>query len=86
VETKVVRKLTQKTFEVLINDQNISYEDSEEFFKGLDTWAKENCGSSYLGYEVVDVTDVSYYYDQIGCYRFSDRKRADWFYLAHSGR
>jgi hypothetical protein len=72
--------------EVLITDQNVAYEESEEFFADLDTWAQNNCGEAYKGYEVVDVSDVSYHYDQIGAYRFTDRKRADWFYLAHGSK
>jgi hypothetical protein len=72
--------------EVLITDKNIPYEASEEYFATLDLWAQNNCGSAYKGHEVVDVSDFSYEYDQVAAYKFTNRKKADWFYLAHGGK
>jgi hypothetical protein len=59
--------------EVYLNDQNIKYEDAEQYFWSANQWALEHC-SSYQGYSVQDVSDVSYIYDNIGLYLFKDEK------------
>jgi len=50
------------------------YDYNETFYNAMDAWAKEYC-TSYLGFNVVDVADVSAW-DEIGEYRFYDEKDA----------
>ena len=72
--------------EVLITDQYVAFEESAEFFARLDQWAREVCPDVYHGYDVTDVSDFSDIYDQVGAFKFSDRKQADWFYFTHCGK
>jgi hypothetical protein len=46
----------------------------------MDAWAQEHC-ASYVGYIVVDVADVSAFWDEIGEYEFRDPKDAMAFTL-----
>jgi hypothetical protein len=77
------RILVEPIIEVLITDKGIPFEQLPEFFSALDDWAKQYCGDGYVGYDVVDVSDFSGPYDEIGAYRFVDSKMAEWFLLAH---
>ena len=70
--------------EVLITDRYVAFEESAAFYARLDEWARSVCPDVYHGYEVVDISDFSAY-DQVGVYKFSDQKQADWFYFAHCG-
>ncbi len=65
---------------VYLNDTGIPYEQAEEYFQKAADWAKKQC-SSFLGYHVQDVSDVSYTNDFITEYRFKDPKDAIWFQL-----
>ena len=53
---------------------------AENHFNEAATWAKEHC-KSYIGHYIQDVSDVSYVYDHIAEYKFSDPKEAVWFEL-----
>jgi hypothetical protein len=65
---------------VYLNDTGIPYEQAESYFKAAAEWAKQQC-SSFSGYHVQDVSDVSYTNDFITEYRFKDPKDAIWFQL-----
>ena len=55
---------------VLVNDSgSASYEHNAEYFGTINEWAAEHC-SSYRGYRVQDVSDVSYQWDEIAEYLF----------------
>lgn len=56
--------------EILVTDEKSGgYERNHAYFHSVDDWAKENC-PSYLGFDIVDVSDHSYAWDEIACYRF----------------
>jgi len=65
---------------VLLNDRNMAYEAAIRHFLDAANWAKDNC-PSFMGSEVVDVTDVSVEYDQIAEFVFGNDKDANWFKL-----
>lgn len=50
------------------------------YFNERHKWAEANC-SSYLGHEVIDVSDTSLQWDQVAEYRFDKLKDANWFKL-----
>ena len=67
--------------EVLINDSRSGgYENNHKYFAEIDQWARDNC-KSYQGYHVQDVSDVSYQWDEIAAYLFTDNKDVNWFTL-----
>ena len=65
---------------VYLNDTGISYEQAEPMFNEAAAWAKEHC-SSFVGFHIQDVSDVSYYNDYVTEYRFKDPKDAMLFQL-----
>ncbi len=65
---------------VYLNDTGIPYEQAEDYFAEAAKWAEQQC-SSFLGYHVQDVSDVSYTNDFITEYKFNDPKDAVWFEL-----
>ena len=75
--------VSTKMVDVLLTDQGIDYKDTEQHFANIDAWAQKYC-PSYVGYHVQDVSDFSYYYDEIACYQFNDEKCANWFRLKWS--
>lgn len=60
-------------FEVYLNDAQLSWDESEVYFHNANVWALENC-ESYVNYNVQDVSDVSYVYDNIGLYLFREER------------
>ena len=68
-------------FKVYLTDESIEYLAALKFFKDCDAWARQHC-PSYRQLEVVDVSDVSYAYDQVATYEFDDDKDAFWFTTA----
>jgi hypothetical protein len=67
--------------QVLLTDAKFEYRRAQVFFKECESWAREHC-PSFTKMEVLDVSDVSYTYDQIATYEFSDEKDAFWFTTA----
>ena len=65
---------------VYLNDDNIPYELADEYFKEAADWAKTQC-SSFLGYTVQDVSDVSLQWDNIAEYNFGNEKDVIFFQL-----
>lgn len=65
---------------VYINDSKTNYDNAEEYFAGIDAWAREYC-DSYQGYHLQDVSDVSYQWDYVAQYVFGNDKDANWFSL-----
>lgn len=65
---------------VYLNDSKMEYEEAENYFAEAAAWASRQC-FSYISYDVVDVSDVSYVYDNIAEYRFKDPKDALMFQL-----
>jgi hypothetical protein len=65
---------------VYLDDTGIPYENAQAHFKEAAEWAKQQC-SSFLGYHVQDVSDVSLINDYVTEYRFRDPKDAIWFQL-----
>ena len=59
--------------DVILNDTGMSYEQSDIYFAEADQWAQKNC-PTYVGYQVQDVSDVSYQWDQLASYTFRDEK------------
>lgn len=63
------------TYQVHIADPAPNgYDYNQDFYDAMDAWAQAHC-ASYIGYEVVDVADVSANWDEIGEYQF--RAEAD---------
>lgn len=67
---------------VYITDSGIPFEQTEEYFSSAAKWASDYC-SSFMGYHVQDVSDVSYQYDYVTEYRFTDPKDALLFELKY---
>ena len=67
-------------FEVYLNDAKMDYDESELYFHNANAWALEHC-ASYYNYNVQDVSDVSYQYDNIALYLFKNEKDALMFQL-----
>jgi hypothetical protein len=65
---------------VYLTDEKIPYEHAREHFKAAAEWAKRQC-SSFVDYHVQDVSDVSYVYDNVAQYGFTDPKDALMFEL-----
>ena len=66
--------------EVYLNDTGMGYDESELYFHNANAWALEHC-ASYYNHNVQDVSDVSYYYDNIALYLFRDERDALLFRL-----
>jgi hypothetical protein len=66
--------------EVYLNDAKMDYDQGEIHFHNANHWARENC-QSYKGHNIQDVSDVSYYYDNIALYLFEDERDALMFRL-----
>jgi hypothetical protein len=63
------------TYNVHISDPAPNgYDYNQHYYDAMDAWAQAHC-VSYVGYEVVDVADVSANWDEIGEYQF--REEAD---------
>jgi hypothetical protein len=67
-------------FEVYLNDAKRGYDESKLYFHNADHWAREHC-SSYYSHDIQDVSDVSYYYDNIALYLFREEQDALMFRL-----
>jgi hypothetical protein len=64
------------TYQVHIADPAPNgYDYNQAFYDAMDAWAQAHC-ESYLGYEVVDVADVSANWDEIGEYQFQEEADA----------
>lgn len=60
--------------EVLITDEKSGgYDNNHRYFNTIHHWAKEHC-ASYVDMHVQDVSDVSYQWDEIAAYKFTDEK------------
>lgn len=67
--------------EVLItDDKSGGYNNNHNFFKERGEWAQKHC-KSFHGYDVQDVSDVSYLWDEIACYRFTNEEDVTLFTL-----
>jgi hypothetical protein len=59
---------------VIVNDEKSGgYEFNEDYFATIDAWARAHC-TSYQGYHVQDVQDVSLQWDDLAQYRFGDEQ------------
>lgn len=65
---------------VYLTDEKIKYELAHAHFKEAADWARRQC-SSFVDYHVQDVSDVSYEYDNVAQYGFTDPKDALLFEL-----
>jgi len=65
---------------VYLNDSKIPYEEAPAYFREAANWARRQC-SSFVDYHVQDVSDVSYVYDHVAQYGFTDPKDALLFEL-----
>lgn len=65
---------------VFVTDDGMSYEQAEQHFVELDSWARENC-ASYVGHHVQDVTDFSPVNDLIAQFGFNTESDVAWFRL-----
>ncbi len=65
---------------VYLTDSKIPYEKAHAHFKEAAEWAKRQC-SSFIDYHVQAVSDVSYTYDNVAQYGFTDPKDALLFEL-----
>lgn len=68
---------------VFLNDSKVSYDEHEQYFSSADQWALKHC-ASYKGYNLQDVSDVTYTWDVIGCYQFENEQDAIMFNLKWS--
>jgi hypothetical protein len=58
---------------VYLDDRNMRYEEAYKHFADVARWAQENC-SSFVGYDVQDVSDVSLIFDNVAEYKFRNNK------------
>jgi hypothetical protein len=65
---------------VILHDNKLNWDEAKLYFSTINRWAIENC-SSYKGYEVQDVTDVSDLFDQVASYQFESDADQVWFKL-----
>lgn len=65
---------------VYLTDAKIPYEKAQSHFKEAAEWARRQC-SSFVDYHVQDVSDVSYEYDHVASYGFTNPKDALLFEL-----
>lgn len=65
---------------VYLDDAKIPYEQAQEYFESAALWARTQC-SSFVNYDVQDVSDVSYHYDHVASFQFTDPKDALLFEL-----
>jgi hypothetical protein len=67
---------------VLLTDRGLSnYDQARLYFIDASIWALKNC-KSFQGYEIVETSDVSYEWDQIAEYRFTDPRDVTLFKIA----
>lgn len=71
-------------YEIYLNDSKLDYDQAEQYFADADQWAKNQC-ASYLGFDVQDVSDVSYVYDQVAVYVFGSQEDLFMFKLKYGG-
>lgn len=65
---------------VYLNDEGLTHNQAVDYYNDADKWAKANC-PSYVGNEVVDVSDFSYTHDLLAQYKFKDEKDVIMFTL-----
>ena len=68
---------------VYLTDEQIPFDAAEEHFAEAAAWASRQC-ISFIDYHVQDVSDVSYTYDYVAEYLFSNPKDAVLFQLKWS--
>ena len=69
--------MPRKIYEVYLADQ--------DNWDEITAWAKKHC-DSFKKAEVTDVSDASYFADEIGVYTFRDHKDVTWFKLMWGGK
>ena len=70
----------ENNLDVWLNDTGRNWDEAEDYFYQAAQWAEVQC-TSFIGYDIQDVSDVSYHYDQIALYRFNDEQDALMFKL-----
>lgn len=60
---------------LITDDKSLSYNDNPVYFQKIADWAIVNL-QSYRGFDVQDVTDSSYLWDEIAEYRFESEQDA----------
>lgn len=67
--------------EVFVTDEKSpNYEQNNTYFFNIHFWAKDHC-ASYVDFHIQDVSDVSYQWDNIACYKFENEADATLFRL-----
>lgn len=73
--------MDSSVIKVLITDRGLmSYDRARLYFIDASIWAVKYC-KSFQGYEIVETSDVSYEWDQIAEYRFTDPRDVTLFKL-----
>jgi hypothetical protein len=76
--------LDRSIIQVLLTDHGMmNYDQARLHFIDASIWALNNC-KSFQGYEIVETADVSYEWDQIAEYRFTDPRDVTLFKLRWS--
>jgi hypothetical protein len=65
---------------VYLNDKNLTYEEAPKHFLSASAWAKKYC-PSFVGVDMMEVSDVSNEFDHVAEYTFGTEKDANWFKL-----
>jgi len=65
---------------IYLTDSERNYDQAQEYFQEAFAWAQSQC-KSFVGFDVQDTADVSYEWDQVAVYNFSDERDAQWFSL-----
>lgn len=65
---------------VYLTDSKRGYQEGLDYFDEAASWASQQC-ASYVDFHVQDISDVSYEYDNVAQYRFTDPKDALMFQL-----
>jgi len=76
--------LDRSIIKVLLTDRGLmNYDQARLHFIDASIWALHNC-RSFRGYEIVETADVSYEWDQIAEYQFTDPRDVTLFKLRWS--
>ncbi len=76
--------MDRSVIKVLLTDQGLkNYDQARLHFIDASIWALYHC-KSFQGYEIVETSDVSYEWDQIAEYRFTDKRDVFLFKLRWS--
>lgn len=61
------------TYKITLTDNDTEFDVAQQYFARAHRWAQVQC-PSYVGHEVIDVSDFSLYNDTLAEYTFNEEK------------